>query len=124
MWNVKVTTFLNTATCEPCINRNIVECKVLIGLLYSSISEYVLIETLWNVKLSVVSPATESVPVLIETLWNVKRTEHTFYNITDEVLIETLWNVKLYNSRKGIWSNVVLIETLWNVKQIASSVHP
>ena len=83
------------------INRNIVECK----------DGYFV----FNEKTGM---------VLIETLWNVKTTVLNRHSPDSIVLIETLWNVKLYNSRKGIWSNVVLIETLWNVKQIASSVHP
>ena len=53
------------------INRNIMECKVSSGRDGFSFG-VVLIETLWNVKLSVRYENTYEVIVLIETLWNVK----------------------------------------------------
>ena len=54
-----------------CINRNIVECKVLlISFLY--LLAFVLIETLWNVKCEMFSVVDFTNIVLIETLWNVK----------------------------------------------------
>ena len=55
----------------PCINRNIVECKV---IMFKASSELisVLIETLWNVKNGNPRMSVARVQVLIETLWNVK----------------------------------------------------
>ena len=99
---------------------------------------YVLIETLWNVKMvwSVISTAFQV--VLIETLWNVKLYQKSFYgkakvgfnrNIVEckavsaafikagaVVLIETLWNVKTVVGVENASAVGVLIETLWNVK--------
>ena len=75
------------------INRNIVECKVgsqLIGLRMRP----VLIETLWNVKYSLINGKSVSCGVLIETLWNVKAYYWTGRAYITDVLIETLWNVK------------------------------
>ena len=54
-----------------CINRNIVECKVLFVAKYY-LQETVLIETLWNVKYNNIRAYDVDVCVLIETLWNVK----------------------------------------------------
>ena len=54
-----------------CINRNIVECKVG-GWHNIAVLLIVLIETLWNVKLSSPPRYSVIVLVLIETLWNVK----------------------------------------------------
>ena len=56
---------------ELCINRNIVECKVIcVEELLSAAA--VLIETSWNVKFSTESFLDCVVSVLIETSWNVK----------------------------------------------------
>ena len=55
-----------------CINRNIVECKVFNIMHDFSVVMTVLIETLWNVKVSADCLYLSAVPVLIETLWNVK----------------------------------------------------
>ena len=52
-------------------NRNIVECKVVIGQ-ENYCYESVLIETLWNVKLKTFVEHFDGDLVLIETLWNVK----------------------------------------------------
>ena len=54
--------------------------------------------------------------VLIETLWNVKVQGTTFGGRTNHVLIETLWNVKIIDTISPIDTQSVLIETLWNVK--------
>ena len=76
------------------INRNIVECKGAV-LRYHQCYGAVLIETLWNVKLSPSVSSASAVRVLIETLWNVKRSRQDFPKSTSFfVLIETLWNVK------------------------------
>ena len=65
---------MNTGHCcfQQCrINRNIVECK---GgkITISTWQKSVLIETLWNVKISVRLLIVYLILVLIETLWNVK----------------------------------------------------
>ena len=54
------------------INRNIVECKAECGAPRPVEDSWVLIETLWNVKLSSPPRYSVIVLVLIETLWNVK----------------------------------------------------
>ena len=54
--------------------------------------------------------------VLIETLWNVKIFDKTFIEDSYAVLIETLWNVKNNDGMFGGDGSWVLIETLWNVK--------
>ena len=78
---------------ETGINRNIVECKVRPA--FSTI---------------------EIVSVLIETLWNVKVSSQSFKCASDLVLIETLWNVKVQTGFYRLYHVLVLIETLWNVK--------
>ena len=75
------------------INRNIVECKAL-KCLFGLDTSLVLIETLWNVKLSAILDSSSSILVLIETLWNVKEMESLINRCANIVLIETLWNVK------------------------------
>ena len=47
------------------------ECKEHSGR-FSELSEYVLIETLWNVKSDMAELMAGEEAVLIETLWNVK----------------------------------------------------
>ena len=54
------------------INRNIVECKDF-NRKSPYVAAFVLIETLWNVKMNKVKEfSTSNEIVLIETLWNVK----------------------------------------------------
>ena len=74
------------------INRNIVECKGAV-LRYHQCYGAVLIETLWNVKLSPSVSSASAVRVLIETLWNVKTDSVRRLQRWVNVLIETLWNV-------------------------------
>ena len=59
-------------------------------------------------------PATEY--VLIETLWNVKEDADSLMIYDAAVLIETLWNVKLLKKEGEKIRKIVLIETLWSVK--------
>ena len=54
--------------------------------------------------------------VLIETLWNVKVHSIDHQPTYSAVLIETLWNVKYSGGNWIAGGNSVLIETLWNVK--------
>ena len=56
--------------------------------------QFVLIETLWNVKFYVVYRTASDKEVLIETLWNVKLIRILRLDSALSVLIETLWNVK------------------------------
>ena len=58
------------------INRNILECKVVSANL-PCLPLTVLIETYWNVKTCVGSHVLMLLDVLIETYWNVKRKERT-----------------------------------------------
>ena len=64
--------------------------------------QFVLIETLWNVKVSEAKEKTALYNVLIETLWNVKTVVGVENASVIGVLIETLWNVK--SSRKSCLS--------------------
>ena len=54
------------------INRNIVECKGSQDFVTRMGIRFVLIETLWNVKLKRRLITLYQMAVLIETLWNVK----------------------------------------------------
>ena len=54
--------------------------------------------------------------VLIETLWNVKKNRYHLFADHTSVLIETLWNVKNIGTIPYLAKGAVLIETLWNVK--------
>ena len=71
LWNVKKRRHVRKYLFQPGINRNIVECKAVLRLLYNPMCP-VLIETLWNVKKLALKLITVGIPVLIETLWNVK----------------------------------------------------
>ena len=75
------------------INRNIVECKGF-DAAKRQYGSTVLIETLWNVKVSILC----SVP---NSIRRINR------NIVECKVKKTL---------SGLWSALVLIETLWNVK--------
>ena len=119
------------------INRNIVECKDFRNISVCQLI-FVLIETLWNVKMDINEANFIPTAVLIETLWNVKsvnplccfislrRINRNIVECKDIflenfegiicVLIETLWNVKKNESAKLKMQVMVLIETLWNVK--------
>ena len=61
-------------------------------------------------------PTKRLISVLIETLWNVKITHAYAIENGAFVLIETLWNVKTYTQSDKDIKAFVLIETLWNVK--------
>ena len=73
----------------------------------------VLIETLWNVKVSQRIKCFSCFFVLIETLWNVKTVFLQGHRVLYPVLIETLWNVKQFNQfvsfvmHSGINRNIV-----------------
>ena len=119
------------------INRNIVECKARFYWMNTG-CWYVLIETLWNVKILWVLRHIRCWHVLIETLWNVKNYPGHWWNPRSRrinrniveckdiflqvhledifVLIETLWNVKKMKQELRKQPYKVLIETLWNVK--------
>ena len=58
--------------CSPRINRNIVECKECCWIFQFAFAIWVLIETLWNVKQVTAQLTKYASTVLIETLWNVK----------------------------------------------------
>ena len=79
----------------------------------------VLIETLWNVKMTFPLMINRQYIVLIETLWNVKLSAILESSSSILVLIETLWNVKLGKTICEVCVAIVLIETLWNVKKDA-----
>ena len=56
---------------EACINRNILECKEH-HRSTEPVTDFVLIETYWNVKMDDLFLDTYYFFVLIETYWNVK----------------------------------------------------
>ena len=116
-WNVKKCFIASSAPVKPCINRNIVECKVRCGCASgnrgtginrniveckdrSSTARWqqhcVLIETQWNVKTDILFQMDSFKAVLIETQWNVKLNADKIKEIADKVLIETQWNVKSF----------------------------
>ena len=125
-----------------CINRNIVECKVL------RLSE--LLWDVWSINRNIVEckdcfffsrrsgssginrniveckafclyhPPSRVLLVLIETLWNVKIVPSGKPGNSAIVLIETLWNVKQFSYLQCKFCKNVLIETLWNVKVFQS----
>ena len=120
------------------INRNIVECKERLRKIgyYGNI---VLIETLWNVKWSMVRfipmPTVCINRNIVECkgrCYSLERFLNSSINrniveckgssffscsvIFHPVLIETLWNVKQPTPLNMSASEFVLIETLWNVK--------
>ena|GEM_PF-6833583 len=60
-----------------CINRNILECK-LVSLVFRPRSNKVLIETYWNVNERKTMLFVHGIAVLIETYWNVNEEECNF----------------------------------------------
>ena len=83
------------------INRNIVECKDFRNISVCQLI-FVLIETLWNVKMDINEANFIPTAVLIETLWNVKTGTRKNGVAGRGVLIETLWNVKLFAIQKSL----------------------
>ena len=57
----------------PCFNRDIVECKGFCIGKSRIQSDFVLIETQWNVKKEIDDEMQKDSFVLIETQWNVKK---------------------------------------------------
>ena len=54
-----------------------------------------LIETLWNVNITLLDTPESSSIELIETLWNVNELHFPAYKFCPLELIETLWNVNI-----------------------------
>ena len=79
-----------------------------------------LIETLWNVNLTVLYFSMSQSHELIETLWNVNL-RMSYYLTSFEELIETLWNVNKYCIAALTNKLSELIETLWNVNLSAET---
>ena len=69
-WNVNCATKYNEETDEADINRDILECKLIVCSLCFTVS-LILIETYWNVNLSGTAKNTSLERILIETYWNV-----------------------------------------------------
>ncbi len=121
---------------DLCINRNIVECKVICAASIA-VSSVVLIETQWNVKSFNDVDIIHLYFVLIETQWNVKRSpaaepaSDPSINrnileckgqqiITQDAVIFRI-NRNILECKAAIGGNSsvihsVLIETYWNVK--------
>ena len=98
----------------PCINRNIVECK----LIYRTGRRQafsVLIETLWNVNSSPDTTQNIELKVLIETLWNVNITKTVKATCGAKSINRNIVECKSFISSNRILNRTVLIETLWNV---------
>ena len=60
--------------------------------------------------------------VLIETSWNVKMTIAEISKKFSVVLIETSWNVKENDTPVQPELQIVLIETSWNVKCLPQTI--
>ena len=91
LWNVNTTSASPFAPLYCCINRNIVECKLLYDFL-----KY------------------QDKCVLIETLWNVN--SNKLLGVTGQCRINrNIVECKLKNLGVPITESAVLIETLWNV---------
>ena len=71
-WNVKCIFQNDLCRLRVCINRNIVECKVVSDSPAEVMAFFVLIETSWNVKFDGTVCCGGIQAVLIETSWNVK----------------------------------------------------
>ena len=100
------------------INRNIVECKDN-TCIRNRKRRFVLIETLWNVKITTAINIIIKIMVLIETLWNVKTID--VFNLLEEAfrINRNIVECKEKSTSRDLWVFFyVLIETLWNVKLI------
>ena len=62
-----------------------------------------LIETLWNVNITLDLFSNCGASELIETLWNVNYSDYIALHILAGELIETLWNVNLLTGRVKIF---------------------
>ena len=138
-------TFLRKVPAEIfCINRNILECKLMTGIHLSGIFS-VLIETYWNVKSTRSSNITALTSGINRNILECKgaylicipfcvycinrnileckviHTKRPFTVFT--VLIETYWNVKLFLASLLTAGRAVLIETYWNVKLFQQIFH-
>ena len=103
----------------------------------------VLIETLWNVKSSVLTPIRSGKAVLIETLWNVKLVKYIIGNVAPRInrnIVECKVRFCCRTNKACSCINrnsveckdrtrqphkqalFVLIETLWNVKVSMDSI--
>ncbi|SCH66422.1 Uncharacterised protein [uncultured Blautia sp.] len=93
LWNVKLDHATRSIKLATRINRNIVECKAATF----SVSRVDLFRINRNIVECKVFPVNDTVffaVVLIETLWNVKISQKKAETVLYKVLIETLWNVK------------------------------
>ena len=97
------------------INRNIVECKDFRNISVCQLI-FVLIETLWNVKMDINEANFIPTAVLIETLCKVENAGYGINRNIVECKVVTLLSIFYHRS--------VLIETLWNVKQGYTPVYP
>ena len=97
-------------------NRNIVECKEGISAKVST-TDFVLIETLWNVKkINQYRLKIENM-VLIETLWNVKVVDIGIFVPSRYCFNRNIVECKEFYICIVLINQFVLIETLWNVKE-------
>ena len=83
---------VNTLTIAVRINRYIMECKFVCRYI-NNFSLCELIDTLWNVNLTIVPSFGDSAGELIDTLWNVNSKWLCDVLRRDFELIDTLWNV-------------------------------
>ena len=80
-WNVKAIQESAKNALESGINRNILECKVILCPTQRACF-FVLIETYWNVKIFAVISVPFTVSVSIETYWNVKMRRRQIAGLT------------------------------------------
>ena len=99
---------------EKRFNRYIVECKGPYSLGQVQRNED-LIDTLWNVKLSIFIASRSFIP-FNRYIVECKGENINKIAIRQQDLIDTLWNVKLNQEKMVLGTLGDLIDTLWNVK--------
>ena len=116
LWNVKIINGVKNLFGIHCINRNIVECKVIYHLLYF-LSPLRINRNIVECKVEKTGRSSVTESCINRNIVECKEIEGRLLFYDYEVLIETLWNVKFFYD--GIWRGRpdVLIETLWNVKR-------
>ena len=86
------------------------------------IQGFVLIETLWNVKVRTASRVHQELSGINRNIVECKVNSRSAFRLVIAVLIETLWNVKVSEASFLVPPLQVLIETLWNVKLFPSPI--
>ena len=100
-----------------CINRNIVECKVVSVRLISFCSPRINRNIVECKEIQAGLPEVNQLLCINRNIVECKECCWIFqFAFAIWVLIETLWNVKQVTAQLTKYASTVLIETLWNVK--------